>query len=79
MKHVIFHHESNYFSFFKFLHQISSSIVFVIIFLEFATTIDTLLDSCSMENGNFFHLAEKPSRSLTAKKTGIHVDPSFTK
>ena len=52
MKHVIFHHEGNYFSFFEFLHQISSSIVFVIIFLEFATTIDTLLDSCSMENGN---------------------------
>lgn len=51
MKHVIFHHEGNYFSFFEFLHQISSSIVFVIIFLEFATTIDTLLDSCSMENG----------------------------
>lgn len=45
MKHVIFHHEGNYFSFFEFLHQISSSIVFVIIFLEFATTIDTLLDS----------------------------------
>ena len=52
MKHVIFHHEGNYFSFFEFLHQISSSIVFVIIFLEFATIIDTLLDSCSMENGN---------------------------
>ena len=68
MKHVIFHHEGNYFSFFEFLHQISSSIVFVIIFLEFATTIDTLLDSCSMENRNFFTSQENPADHSRLKK-----------
>lgn len=68
MKHVIFHHEGNYFSFFEFLHQISSSIVFVIIFLEFATTIDTLLDSCSMENGNFFTSQKNPADHSRLKK-----------